>query len=95
MELLICWRCGAPVQHFAGEKIPFRLVCDRCLTAQHCCKNCKYYLPGKPNDCLVPGTDYIADRQAINFCEEFQLGPKKEGPKGPSVDDITKRLFGD
>ena len=30
-------------------------------------------MPGKPNDCAVPGTEYVRDREAANFCEEFKV----------------------
>ena len=26
---------------------------------------------GKPNDCSVPGTEFIRNREDMNFCEEF------------------------
>jgi hypothetical protein len=50
------------------------------------CKNCRYYAPGKPNDCAVPGTEWIKDREAMNFCEEFALksaSEKKSSPQNP------------
>jgi hypothetical protein len=65
-----CWSCGAPYTLFG--KLSFRAVCERCDAALHSCQNCTYYKPGLPNDCAVPGTDYIRDRQANNFCEEFR-----------------------
>ncbi|OGN64350.1 MAG: hypothetical protein A3E80_05020 [Chlamydiae bacterium RIFCSPHIGHO2_12_FULL_49_9] len=65
-----CWKCRKDL----GEKFPilFRTVCPHCDIDLHVCKNCKYYTPGKPNDCAVPGTDYIRDREMYNFCEEFR-----------------------
>lgn len=46
------------------------------------------------NDCLIPGTEYIADREALNYCEEFKLlgkpPAKKEDPS-----NVSKRLFKD
>ena len=80
-----CWTCGALLDDSMGRKISFRAVCDHCLAALHCCKNCKYYKPGVSNDCLVPRTEYVADRTANNFCEEFSiLG------KSPSVKPLDK-----
>lgn len=89
-----CWNCGAQLQDPAWGKISFREDCDKCGAMLHCCRNCVYYKPGQPNDCLVPGTDYISDRTAMNFCEEFKL--RGEGPapsKGPN--DAAKKLFGE
>ncbi|MBX7065766.1 MAG: hypothetical protein K1X28_00905 [Parachlamydiales bacterium] len=53
-------------------KIGFRDTCPSCGIDLHTCTGCRYYSPGKPNDCLVPGTEYIRDREAPNFCEDFK-----------------------
>lgn len=55
------------------QKIGFRAACPFCSSDLHVCVNCRYYSPGKPNDCLVPGTESIRDREAANFCEEFKV----------------------
>lgn len=65
-----CWKCGTEVTS-SERKISFRAICEHCGFGLHSCKNCKNYAPGKPNDCLIPGTDYISDREANNFCESF------------------------
>lgn len=89
-----CWKCAAELADPPANKLSFRATCDKCLAWLHCCRNCKNYKPGQPNDCLIPGTDYIADREASNFCDEFVL--QGSGPsKGPSRSDIERRLFGD
>ncbi len=89
-----CWKCGLSLEELRSGKISFREVCDNCHAYLHCCRNCRYYKPGLPNDCAIPGTETISDREAMNFCEEFQLmgqGPSKQiDPK-----EIEKRLFGD
>ena len=36
------------------------------------------------NDCIIPGTEYIADRASANFCEEFKLLEKN--PEKPLQD---------
>lgn len=77
-----CWKCGASLHH-VDRKISFRAICDQCGTSLHCCKNCLNYAPGKPNDCAVPGTEYIPDREANNFCEEFEFLGKPPPVKPP------------
>ena len=82
-----CWKC---FKHLTEEKISFRTVCPHCDVDLHTCTNCRYYAPGKPNDCLVPGTDYIRNREAANFCEDFKpktdrAPPKKEKGKFNSL----------
>jgi len=89
-----CWNCGKDLPDLAWGKVPFRETCDHCHAALHCCRNCVHYHPGKPNDCEVPNTDFVADRTAVNFCEDFKLsgkGPAKSG----DINEASKRLFGD
>lgn len=87
-----CWNCGAPLNIIG--KVSFRASCDVCHASLHCCQNCVYYKPGLPNDCMVPNTDYIADRQANNFCEEFKiLGKSPEKKVDPN--DVERKLFGE
>lgn len=88
-----CWKCGAFQEDPPRGSLSFRATCDKCSSWLHCCKNCQNYKPGLPNDCKIPGTEYIADREAANFCEEFKLlgqGPIKTG----DPNEAAKRLFG-
>lgn len=89
-----CWHCGTAVEDPPGGKLPFRAICEACSSWLHCCRNCKNYKPGLPNDCAIPGTEQIADREACNFCDEFQLlgaGPTRTADSS----DVARRLFGD
>lgn len=100
--MMNCWKCGqeltelTPVHSFRGSisKVPFRATCDHCQAWLHCCRNCVHYKPGHPNDCEVPDTEYISDREAGNLCEDFLILGKKAGPS-VSAKDVAKRLFGD
>jgi hypothetical protein len=89
-----CWKCGAALDLPSNGRVPFRATCDKCNSWLHCCKNCKHYKPGRPNDCMIPGTDPISDREASNLCDEYSLlgtGPQKTAdPK-----DVARRLFKD
>lgn len=88
-----CWTCGTPLELIS--KVSFRATCETCHACLHCCRNCVYYKPGLPNDCMVPNTDYVADRAANNFCEEFKLLGKKESGNAVDPKTIAKKLFGD
>jgi hypothetical protein len=87
-----CWKC---LKEYESEsKIAFRATCPHCGRDQHVCKNCRHHAPGKPNDCNVPGTEYVRDREAANFCEDFSI--KK--PSHSSTDDPmknAKKIFGE
>lgn len=88
---MYCIKCGA-LQANGQAKISFRAECDSCGTSLHSCVHCKYYRIGLPNDCQVPGTERILDREATNFCEEF--APSfKVGPEKKSLDE--KKRFDD
>lgn len=89
-----CWKCRQLLQDLAGQRLSFRAICEHCGCDLHCCKGCRFHAPGKPNECAVPNTELITDRQAANFCEEF--APLLEHPSTwtSSKEDIEKRLFG-
>ncbi len=90
-----CWKCRKQIGE-TPAKIGFRAVCPHCDADLHTCKNCRYYSPGKPNDCLVPGTEFIRDREAANFCEDFKI--KLDALASPNNDTLKnkfKSLFKD
>lgn len=90
-----CWKCHKAIADLPA-KLSFRAVCPHCGIDLHTCTNCRYYAPGKPNDCAVPGTEFIRDREAANFCEEFK--PKIDSSGPPDRDkgkDKFKSLFKD
>jgi len=91
-----CWKCRKTIAEI-NKKIGFRAECPHCGADLHTCTNCRFYYPGKPNDCLIPGTEWIKDREAMNFCEEFAVkppSPNKEGPPNQGKNTF-KSLFKD
>jgi hypothetical protein len=89
-----CWKCGTELPDPPRGKLPFRALCDKCLSSLHCCRNCRHFKPGMPNDCLIPGTEYISDREATNFCEEFHL--LGQAPlASPDPKEVENKLFGE
>jgi hypothetical protein len=90
-----CWHCEKQLDDFARNAIPFRATCDFCSADLHCCKNCRFYKPGQPNDCMIPGTEFVAYRDRSNHCEDFALATDVVKEDRPSKSDIEKRLFGD
>ncbi len=87
----ICWKCLKE----SNDLINFKSICDHCSAYLHTCVNCNNYCPGKPNDCLVPNTDQVRDRESFNYCEEFEVKSVKKAPNKANVNDVAKRLFKD
>jgi len=87
-----CWKCQAVLDE---TTIKFRTICDKCQFYQHACVNCKHYFPGKPNDCAIPGTDPVRDRESFNFCESFTYKGPSSGSNYDDALDKAKKLFGD
>lgn len=92
---MICWSCKKELIPFERGKIPFRATCEFCGADLHVCKNCRFWAPGKPNECLVPGTEWVSDRERSNLCEEFQIKEGIAPSAGLSKEDIAKKLFND
>lgn len=88
-----CWKCSKEQEAPSSNKLAFRAECAFCMAWLHCCKNCKNYKPGLPNDCAIPGTEYIADREAMNYCEDFSL--KGTGPDNKIDNELLKKKFED
>ena len=91
-----CWKCKQELPDPPGGKLSFRELCDNCQSWLHCCQNCVHHVLGKPNECEIPGTEFISDREKYNYCEEFKLkshAPDSEGPKKINPKDRFDALF--
>jgi hypothetical protein len=73
--------------------VGFRAECEQCTAFLHCCKNCQFYKPGLSNDCQIPDTARVVDREGCNFCEEFSVRGKQQS--SGDVKSASRALFGD
>lgn len=89
-----CWKCFRQLTAPLG-KVGFRAECPHCGSPLHTCVGCRFYAVGKPNDCAVPGTEFVRDREAANFCDEF--GPRSEpiAPVSEEAKNRARRLLGE
>lgn len=87
---MLCWSCGKDVDL---ERVSFRSICDHCNAYLHCCVNCCYYQVGLANDCKIPGTERVVDREKNNFCEEFSCSNGLRKPKDSSSSKKFDDLF--
>ncbi len=88
-----CWKCSKQVSEMP-IKIGFRMQCSHCDTDLHTCLGCRYHSPGKPNDCLVPGTEWIKTRAAMNYCEEFSPKLSSQPSFKDDAKERARKLFG-
>ena len=69
-------------------------ACPHCNVDLHACNQCRFYSPGRHNDCAEPRSDPVPEKTMSNFCDWFELG----GP-GETTDDAAaarkalERLF--
>ena len=88
-----CWFCSVLLELPDGP-VSFKALCEACGSWLHVCKGCKYYQPGLSNDCKIPDTPCIRDRESANFCEEFRMkGYGSQQKKDP--EEAIKELFGE
>lgn len=72
-----CWKCGNAWKELGQPGV--RDYCEKCDTYWHSCKNCKYHDPNAHNQCKIPGTEMVADRERANHCDEFELADRQAG----------------
>ena len=90
-----CWKCEQFIEDSKGNRLAFRATCDHFNAWLHCCVNCQHYQIGLSNNCKIPGTEQIADRESCNFCEDFTLRKPTSPKTSKSLSDISKNLFGE
>lgn len=64
-----CWNCGHGLTKLDYGRESTCLACDK---PTHCCRNCRQYAPGRPNECLEPLVDRVVEKTRSNFCEFFE-----------------------
>lgn len=89
-----CTVCGM-LLNVLEERVGFRDCCPGCGNALHSCKNCKFYTPGRRNDCMIPDTDYIANKDGANFCEEFKWLQKAHKQENRDLKKSFDQFFKD
>lgn len=65
----VCANCSSTVKVEGG--VTRSSTCDNCGAYLHSCVNCKFYAPGKENDCREPQSEHARDKNSANFCEYF------------------------
>jgi hypothetical protein len=67
-----CHHCGAAVSLSHGEKVMRHHNCDRCDADLRCCRNCRYFDPGRSNQCSESQAEWTSNKESANFCDYFE-----------------------
>jgi hypothetical protein len=84
-----CWHCAADL---ASVDYSREGACLGCGKQTHCCRNCRFYQRGRPNDCFEPMAEPVGDKQRANFCGYFEPTLSPRSPTGASATDGADAL---
>jgi predicted RNA-binding Zn-ribbon protein involved in translation (DUF1610 family) len=64
-----CWSCGTglTLNDYGRET-----NCLECGKATRVCRNCRWFAPGRPNDCEEPVAEEVKEKERANFCDYFE-----------------------
>jgi hypothetical protein len=92
--VLNCHSCGAPVKLLAGGKVQRRDTCTQCHADLHCCRSCRFFDPGKNNQCSEPQADWVSNKDLANFCDYFEPRTSIDlVRKSQSAPDAARKQF--
>jgi hypothetical protein len=83
-----CWQCGT-----ALDKVDYgrETECRGCGKPTRCCRNCEFFAPGRPNECIEPIAERVLDKARPNFCEFFAPSRTPQaGPDDSSAEALLK-----
>ena len=90
-----CWKCGEKIEYPSGSRVGRRDTCPKCDADLHCCRNCRFYDPGKHNQCSETQAEWVGDKEAANYCDYFEPNPTLlagAGQTGSTAGDVRKRF---
>ncbi|MBI3428336.1 MAG: hypothetical protein HY011_35900 [Acidobacteria bacterium] len=91
---MVCHNCGREIK-LVGKAMRSD-ECPHCKADVHCCKNCRFFDPGKSNQCAEPQADYVRDKVKANFCDYFQANnrlPLTKRASEPVQRDDARKNF--
>jgi len=87
-----CHRCGREWE--GGKRQPaVKDFCEGCSAYLHCCLNCRFYDKSAHNQCYIPNTEWVGDKEGANFCDEFEFADADAvGPDGTQQGKAKSKL---
>ncbi len=96
---MVCHSCGREIKLLGT--VHRKDECPHCKADTRCCKNCRFFDPGRSNQCTEPQADYVKEKDRANFCDFFQpnnrvvLVKKSSSTPSLSQQDHVKKAFDD
>jgi len=90
-----CWKCGEKIEYPAGSPVGKRDTCAKCDADLHVCKNCRFYDPGKHNQCAETQAEWVRYKEEANYCDYFSPNPvlmARGRPTSSKADDAKKKF---
>jgi hypothetical protein len=69
---LRCHECGTAAKLVPGTKIARTETCPKCDADLHCCRNCRFFDPGRHNQCAETQAEWVQEKARANFCDHFE-----------------------
>ncbi len=71
-----CHRCQR--EWVSAKRQPgVKEFCEGCAAYLHCCRNCRHFAPTLHNQCAIPTTEWVGDKEGANFCDEFEFADRE------------------
>jgi hypothetical protein len=92
-----CAECGATVQFM--DELKLTETCKGCGADLHTCRNCKFFDPGAPNECMRPVPKRIESKNTRNMCPLFSpkviVEKAVEEKQNNNSSDSARKAFDD
>jgi len=92
-----CAECGSMVQFM--DELKLTETCKHCNADLHTCRNCKFFDPGAPNQCMRPVPARIESKNTRNMCTLFSpkviVEKAVEEKQESSTSDNARKAFDD
>lgn len=91
-----CVECSAIVSYV--DEVQLTDICRNCNADIHTCRNCKFFDPGSPNQCMRPVAKRMDVKNERNSCPQFSpkiLLEKAVSEKKEDSSDAARRAFDD
>lgn len=82
-----CWHCG---QALRGGDYQRENRCPACGRATRSCRNCRFFAPGRPNECVEPLVERVVEKERTNFCDFFEPATRSQGESPAAAEDLLK-----